>query len=98
VRSTGRDTFQGKTIRNREAVPSGVMDRSGNGAVCVKGRVLHSVIDKVNETEYLTALGLVAWGNHVSQEGGGFNLKLPGGEVIGKSLGKIRQWIKSLIP
>lgn len=45
--STGRDTFQGKTIRNREAVPSGFMDRSGDGAAGLKRRVLHSVIDKV---------------------------------------------------
>ncbi len=45
--ATGGDTFQGKTIRNCEAVPTAPMDRSGNGAVGKKRRILHSVIDKV---------------------------------------------------
>lgn len=45
--ATGGDTFQEKTIRNREAVPAAPMDRSGDGAVGKKRRILHSVIDKV---------------------------------------------------
>lgn len=45
--ATGGDTFQEKTIRNREAVPAASMDRSGDGAVGKKRRILHSVIDKV---------------------------------------------------
>jgi RNA-directed DNA polymerase len=47
VGATGGDTFQGKTIRNCEAVPAALMDRSGDGAVGKKRRILHSVIDKV---------------------------------------------------
>ena len=43
----GRDTFQAKTIRNREAVPPGAPNLPGNGTVKKKRRVLHSVIDKV---------------------------------------------------
>jgi len=47
VGATGGDTFQGKTIRNCEAVPTAPMDRSGDGTVGKKRRILHSVIDKV---------------------------------------------------
>ena len=43
----GRDTFQGKTIRNREAVPPGTPNLPGKEAVKMKHRILHSVIDKV---------------------------------------------------
>ena len=43
----GRDTFQAKTVRNREAVPPGTPNLPGNGTVKEKHRVLHSVIDKV---------------------------------------------------
>jgi RNA-directed DNA polymerase len=66
VGSTGRDTFQGKTIRNREAVPSGFMDRPGNGAVCMKGRVLHSVIDKVYNWNNLKVASRKVVGNRGS--------------------------------
>ena len=47
VGATGGDTFEGKTIRNWEAVPAASMDRSGDGTVGQKRRILHSVIDKV---------------------------------------------------
>ncbi len=43
----GRDTFQAKTIRNREAVPPGAPNLPGKGTVKMKRRILHSVIDKV---------------------------------------------------
>ena len=45
--ATGGDTFEGKTIRNCEAVLTATMDRSGDGTVGKKRRILHSVIDKV---------------------------------------------------
>ena len=64
--STGRDTFQGKTIRNREAVPSDFMDRPGNGAVGMKGRVLHSVIDKVYNWNNLKVASRKVVGNRGS--------------------------------
>jgi len=66
VGSTGRDTFQAKTIRNREAVPSGFSDRPGNGAVGVKGRVLHSVIDKVYNWNNLKVASRKVVGNRGS--------------------------------
>ena len=55
-----------------------------------------SVIDRVNEPEFLNALGLVAWGNQaLADSGGGF---LPGGAVINKTLEKAKKFIQSLIP
>lgn len=64
--STGRDTFQGKTIRSREAAPSGFMDRSGDGAVGLKRRVLHSVIDKVYNWNNLEVASRKVVGNRGS--------------------------------
>lgn len=64
--STGRDTFQGKTIRNREAVLSDVMDCSGNGAVGLKRRVVHSVIDKVYNWNNLEVASRKVVGNRGS--------------------------------
>jgi cell division protein FtsA len=57
-----------------------------------------TVIDKVNETDYLTALGLTAWGAKVAESsGGGGGFK--GGKIkIGKSVEKIKDWVKNLIP
>lgn len=58
-----------------------------------------SVIDKVNETEFLTALGLVAWGEQVTgTDSGRFNFNLPGGEAVGKTFNKTKKWLSSLIP
>jgi RNA-directed DNA polymerase len=48
VKPAGRDTFQAKTVRNREAVPPGTTNLPSEGTVKLKQRrVLHSVIDKV---------------------------------------------------
>jgi len=47
VGPAGRDTFQAKTVRNREAEPPGSAHLPGDGTVKKKPRVLHSVIDKV---------------------------------------------------
>ena len=56
-----------------------------------------AVIDKVNETEYLNALGLVIWGSQVAgSAGGGFNF--PGGKTVNKTFDKAKKWFKSLIP
>ena len=55
-------------------------------------------IDKVNDVNYLTALGLVVWGNHLTKGGKGARLNWPGGGAAGKTLEKIKQWFSSLIP
>jgi cell division protein FtsA len=57
---------------------------------------IKTVIDKVNETEFLNALGLVAWGSQVYSEGR--SSKIPGGEMLEKILEKIKKTFKSLIP
>ncbi len=59
---------------------------------------ISTVIDKVNETEFLNALGLVVWGSQAMSEPSGFGAKLPGGAVVDKSLKKIKKWISSLAP
>jgi RNA-directed DNA polymerase len=54
VARAGWDTYQAKTIRNREAVPPGSAHSPGNGTVRKKHRVLHSVIDRVFNWNNLT--------------------------------------------
>ncbi len=63
----------------------------------VKGanKNIYTVIDKANETEFLNALGLVAWGSQI-YEGG--QKKMPGGEMVGNLLDKLKSFFKSLIP
>jgi len=55
-------------------------------------------IDKVNDINYLTALGLVAWGNQLAgrKKGGKINWQLGG--AAGKIVGKVKDWFSSLIP
>ncbi|KKR91355.1 MAG: Cell division protein ftsA [Parcubacteria group bacterium GW2011_GWC2_42_12] len=56
-------------------------------------------IDKVNDINYLTALGLAVWGNQLTGRGKkGAKLNWPGGGLAGKGLEKIKDWFKSLIP
>ena len=57
-----------------------------------------SIIDKVNDTGYLNALGLVVWGNKLSENIGRSVLKLPGGVDVGRGVKKLKDWFKSLIP
>lgn len=56
-----------------------------------------TIIDKVNETENLTALGLTAWGAKIMDNPGSGGFKLSKMNV-NKSLGKVKQWFKALIP
>ncbi len=56
---------------------------------------IYTIIDKVNETEFLNALGLVAWGSQIFESG---QRSMPGGEMIGKSVEKIKGFFKSLVP
>jgi cell division protein FtsA len=53
-----------------------------------------AVIDKVNDLQFLTALGLVVWG---SQKSGG-GTRWPGGAAVGKTVDNIKKWFSSLIP
>ncbi|MDD4332800.1 MAG: cell division protein FtsA [Patescibacteria group bacterium] len=63
-----------------------------------KARNVESVIDKINDLKYLTALGLVVWGSYLTKNKGRFNVNWPGGEVVDKSIGKIKNWFSSLLP
>jgi len=62
------------------------------------GRNIEAVIDKVKLPEFLTALGLVVWGDNLTGKKNRFNLNWPGGEVVDKSVEKIKKWFSSLIP
>ena len=55
---------------------------------------IYTVIDKVNDLNFQTALGLVVWGDQKSEAG----IKWPGGAVVDKSVEKIKKWFSSLIP
>ncbi len=59
---------------------------------------IKAVVDKVNDTEYLSALGLVVWGSRIIDQGGSFNFKIPGGNVVGKIFGQAKKWFKSMKP
>lgn len=56
-----------------------------------------TTIDKVNDANFLTALGLVVWGNQLSKRKSGFGIKWPSGG-INKSVEKIKKLFSSLIP
>ncbi|MEA3398202.1 MAG: cell division FtsA domain-containing protein, partial [Patescibacteria group bacterium] len=56
-----------------------------------------AIIDKVNETEYLNALGLVVWGSQVSAQEGGFG-KLPGSAVMDRAFKKLKGLLTNFIP
>lgn len=60
-------------------------------------KFLDSIIDKVNDPNFLTALGLTIWGDQLSGRRGGGS-KWPGGTVINKSVEKIKKWFSALIP
>jgi cell division protein FtsA len=55
-------------------------------------------IDKVNDVTYLTALGLVAWGNQLTKRKKGSRISWPTGGAAGKGLEQVKDWFKSLIP
>lgn len=62
-----------------------------------QNRNVKTIIDKVNETENLTALGLTAWGAKIADNPGSGGFKISKMNV-NKSLGKMKTWFKSLIP
>ena len=57
-----------------------------------------AIIDKVNETEFLNALGLVIWGSQVSEGAPSKGFKMPGGDSVDKSIKKVKKWFSSLVP
>ncbi len=67
--------------------------------VCIgTNKAVDSAIDKINDINFLTALGLAVWGNQLTKNKGKINLTLPGGAVMNKTLEKLRKWFLSLIP
>jgi cell division protein FtsA len=58
---------------------------------------IETVIDKVNEIEYLNALGLVAWGNQIFDEAGKGFMK-SGGRIATDTFQKAKKWFSSLMP
>jgi cell division protein FtsA len=61
-------------------------------------RNAETVIDKVNDISFLTALGLVTWGSQFAGKKMGIEKKWPGAKAINESVNKIKGWFKSLIP
>ena len=52
-------------------------------------------IDKLNDTEYTTALGLVLWADKNMESGGNFLTDI---SAIGQTTDKMKRWLKSLWP
>ena len=52
-------------------------------------------IDKLNDTEYTTALGLVLWADKNMATGGNFLTDI---SAIGQTTDKMKRWLKSLWP
>lgn len=55
-------------------------------------------IDKVNDINYLSALGLVAWGNQMTKGKKGSALSWPSSGTVGKTFEKVKDWFSSLVP
>jgi cell division protein FtsA len=53
-----------------------------------------SVIDKVNDLSYTTAIGLVKWGNHLAKQRKGISRF----KSVAGVTGKMKKWFKSLMP
>jgi cell division protein FtsA len=63
-----------------------------------RSRNVDTAIDKVNDPKYLTALGLVIWGDKLTGSKRRFSVNWPGGEVVDKSVEKIKKWFSSIMP
>jgi cell division protein FtsA len=55
-----------------------------------------TVIDKVNETEFLNALGLIVWGSQAA--GPSHDMKFSGKKILDKSVDKVKKWFTALKP
>ncbi|WKZ24957.1 MAG: cell division protein FtsA [Patescibacteria group bacterium] len=60
-------------------------------------RSVATVVDKVNELEYLTALGLAVWGDQMSLDSQSpkRSLEIP---AVGKAVNMVKGWLKNLKP
>ncbi len=63
-------------------------------------RAVNTAIDKVNDLSYTTAVGLVLWGYQMEgqKHQGRFRISWPHFGSVGEVAGKVREWVKSLIP
>lgn len=57
-----------------------------------------TIIDKVNETEFFNALGLVVWGNQMNGTSNKGNFKLLGGKAINNTWSKVKEIFSGMIP
>lgn len=57
-----------------------------------------TIIDKVNDPAFLTALGLTVWGDQFAAKRSRGLIKWPRGKAIDKTVEKIKKWFSALIP
>jgi len=57
-----------------------------------------TIIDKVNDTEYLNALGLIIWGNNLSLSSNRKGNKFTDKINVGKGVDQVKKWFKALMP
>jgi cell division protein FtsA len=57
-----------------------------------------TAVDKVNDSNFSTAIGLLYWGSGFLQKPGGSRLGLPKLASVGDVSNKMKKWFKSLIP
>lgn len=103
-----------KIIDRSGMLPAGVFLVGGGSKLtdlieCVKNKLrlpvangvsknINIIIDKVNDSEYLTALGLVVWGEKFFEKKKNINLNLPGIDIVNKGIDKIKKLFSSIIP
>ncbi|MCF7820023.1 MAG: cell division protein FtsA [Candidatus Pacebacteria bacterium] len=84
-------TGEGSELRNlTEAAKKYLRLPAGLGI----NRNLETVIDKVNEGKYSTALGLIAWASHYEPQHKPSKIT----KNLGDIAGKVRSWIKKIAP
>lgn len=57
-----------------------------------------TAVDKVNDLNYSTAIGLLYWGVGFSEKGEGGKLPIPKFSSVADATSKMKKWFKSLIP
>lgn len=67
--------------------------------VCLgSNKNISTIIDKVNETEFFNALGLVVWGNQMYGSSGKGGFKLPSGKLLNNTWNKVKDLFSGMIP
>lgn len=59
-------------------------------------KTVNAVIDKVNDVSFITALGLVVWGNQVGRKS--YSSGMSGGDVFKQAMDKAKKLFSSLMP